>query len=84
MSGTFDADLITRVRSLPEWRGRIVYSEPQALLVMKTAILHSPDDADQREDRAYARALAEVMLMANDLIDTDVRPVVRLHRLCPG
>lgn len=76
VGGTFDADLMSRVAKLPEWRGRVVYSPPQALLVMKTALLYSPDRDDERDDRAFTRALAEVMLMANDLIDADARPAI--------
>jgi hypothetical protein len=76
VGGTFDADLKDRVERLPDWRGRIVYSTPQALLVMKAALLHSPDRDDERTDAAFSRQLAEVMLMANDLLDSDAKPAI--------
>lgn len=69
VNGTFDGDLRDRVRRLPEWRGRIVYSPPQVLMVMKAAILYSPDQEDARDDGAYGRDLSEVLLIANDLLD---------------
>ena len=69
VNGTFDRDLRRRIVRLPEWRDRVVYSPAQVLMVMKAAILHSPDHEDERPDGAYGRQLAEVLLMANDLLD---------------
>jgi hypothetical protein len=69
VNGTFDEDLRRRLLRLAEWRGRIVYSPAQVLMVMKAAILHSPDREDERPDGEYGRLLAEVLLIANDLLD---------------
>src|SRR5262249_28669334 len=77
VSQTFDADLRDRLMRLPKWRGRIVYSPSQVLMVMKAAILHSPDREDERTTDVYGRELAEILLMANDLLDPAASPAVQ-------
>ena len=73
VAGTFDADLVQRIHQhVPDWRGRLVYSPQQLLTTMKAAVLHSPNREDERRDPvAYSRALAEVLLMANDILGED-------------
>lgn len=58
---------------LDEWKSRVVYSPAQTLFVMKAAMLHSPDREDAREHAAFSRALVEILLMANDLLDEESR-----------
>jgi len=43
---------------------------------MKAAILHSPDHNDEQDLTSYARSLAEILLMANDLLDGDLRATI--------
>lgn len=83
VSGTFDADLIRGVKRLPQWRGRIVYSSPQILMVMKAAVLHSPNREDVRDTAAYGRQAAEVLLIANDLLDPTTDAAVDAARNRP-
>ena len=77
VNSTFDNDLKERVRRLPNWRGRVIYSPSQVLMVMKAAVLNSPDQDDARPDDAYGRELAEVLLIANDLLDPETTAAVR-------
>jgi len=36
------------------------------MMLMKAAILHSPNRIDDRDDASFARALSELLLIAND------------------
>src|SRR5262249_42275272 len=47
------------------------------LMVMKAAILTSPDRQDERADVVYSRDLAEILLMANDLLDPGASSAVQ-------
>ena len=73
VNGTFDSDLTQRASQLPDWRGRVVYSPSQILLTIKSAILESPDRDDAHDLALYSRKLNEILLIANDLIDADIR-----------
>lgn len=73
VDGTFDAELIRRLASVPELTARFVYSPAQTLLVMRAGLLHSPDQFDERPQPEYGRAMAEMLLIANDLLDSDLQ-----------
>lgn len=71
IGSTFDQDLQSRLLRLPDLQTRVVYSPAQTMLVMRSALLHSPNRADNRSGSAYWRALSEVLLMANELLVSD-------------
>jgi hypothetical protein len=73
IGSTFDLDLQSRLLQLPDLDTRVAYSPAQTLLVMRSALLYSPDRADTRSNEGFARALTEVLLMANDLLTMDER-----------
>ena len=73
IGSTFDLDLQSRLRQLPDLETRVAYSPAQTLLVMRCALLYSPDRADTRSNEGFTRALTEVLLMANDLLTMDER-----------
>lgn len=73
VGSTFDPDLQSRLLQLPDLDTRVAYSPAQTLLVMRSALLYSPDRADARSNEGFARALTEVLLMANDLLTMDER-----------
>lgn len=73
IGSTFDLDLQSRLLQLPDLDTRVAYSPAQTLLVMRSALLYSPDRADTRSNEGFARALTEVLLMANDLLTVDER-----------
>ena len=49
---TFDHDLQSRLVQLPDLETRVAYSPAQTLLVMRSALLYSPDRADTRSNQA--------------------------------
>ncbi|CAN5746328.1 hypothetical protein BH24ACI4_BH24ACI4_30230 [soil metagenome] len=73
VSNTFDSDLMARLSRLPDLANRVVYSPGQTLLVIRSALLHSPNREDNRRNAQYGRAITEVLLMANDLLDADLK-----------
>ena len=58
---------------LPDLQNRVVYSPAQTLLVMRSALLHAPDHEDFRPNSQHGRAITEILLIANDLLDADLR-----------
>lgn len=71
VDNTFDTELRSRLAQLQDLETRVAYSPAQTLLVMRSALLHSPDREGMRPGRSYVRALSEVLLMANDLLMAD-------------
>ena len=73
IASTFDHDLQSRLLALRDLDTRVAYAPAQTLLVMRSALLYSPNGADRRSNTDYARAITEVLLMANDLLTEDDR-----------
>jgi hypothetical protein len=73
VSNTFDTDLMAQLSRRPDLANRVVYSLGQTLLVIRSALLHSPNREDNRPNAQYGRAINEILLMAHDLLDADLK-----------
>ncbi len=66
---SFTPEMFTRLRQLENWRERIIFFPQQILFAAKLALLHSPDQADERPDPDFRDVLIELLLMAADFLD---------------
>src|SRR2546425_7331591 len=64
-------DMRRRIAVLPNANDRVVFFPQQILFTMKMALLHAPDVEDRRPDEEFRDALVELLLMANDFLESE-------------